>query len=73
VIGTGLGEISEMIPGSIKWLHLVVENVSDIREQLIERGVAVSEIVEYPRGIKFAYFSDPDGNSWALQEIPPGL
>jgi catechol 2,3-dioxygenase-like lactoylglutathione lyase family enzyme len=73
VIGTGLGDISEMKPGSVKGLTLVVKEVSSVRELLISRGVQVSDIVEYPRGIKFAYFSDPDGNSWALQEIPPGI
>ena len=40
---------------------------------LAGRGIEVSDIVEYPRGIKFAYFSDLDGNSWALQEIPANL
>jgi hypothetical protein len=40
---------------------------------LAARGVAVSEIAVYPGEIKFAFLSDPDGNSWALQEIPPGL
>jgi catechol 2,3-dioxygenase-like lactoylglutathione lyase family enzyme len=73
VIGTGLGDISEMKPGSVKGLHLVVKDVSNIRELLISRGVQASDIVEYPRGIKSAFFSDPDGNSWELQEIPPGL
>ena len=73
VIGTGLGAISEMQPGSVKGLHLVVADVSQVRELLAGRGIEVSEIVEYPRGIKFVYFSDPDGNSWALQEIPPNL
>ena len=73
VMGEGLGEISEMKPGSIKGLHLVVEDVAQVRELLVGRGVSVSEIVTYPRGIKFAYFSDPDGNSWALQEIPPNI
>ena len=73
VIGTGMGEISEMIPGSIKGLHLVVKDVRMVRDLLIGRGVEVSDIVEYPRGIKSAFFSDPDGNSWELQEIPPGL
>lgn len=73
VIGKGLGEISEMKPGSIKGLHLVVKDIQQVRDILLERGVKVSEIVEYPRAIKFAYFSDPDGNSWALQEIPPNL
>ena len=44
-----------------------------LREHLLAKGVPVGEIIEYPRGIKYAHFSDPDGNSWALQEIPPGL
>jgi catechol 2,3-dioxygenase-like lactoylglutathione lyase family enzyme len=73
VIGTGLGEISEMKPGSVKGLHLVVRNVAEVRDLLTGRGVRVGEIIEYPRGIRFAHFSDPDGNSWALQEIPPGI
>jgi predicted enzyme related to lactoylglutathione lyase len=73
LLGTGMGEISEMKPGSVKGLHLVVKNVSQVREILVSRGVEVSEIVEYPGGIKYVYFSDPDGNSYALQEIPPNL
>ena len=73
LIGTSMGEISEMQPGSVKGLHLVVKNVSQVREILVERGVEVSETVEYPDGIKYVYFSDPDGNSYALQEIPPNL
>jgi catechol 2,3-dioxygenase-like lactoylglutathione lyase family enzyme len=73
VISMGLGEISDMTPGLVKGLHLVVKDIDEVRDLLIGRGVAVSDIVEYPRAIKFAYFSDPDGNSWALQEIPPNL
>lgn len=73
VIGTGLGEMSAMKPGSVKGLHLVVQDIGRASEALAGRGVPVSEIVAYPRGIKYAYFADPDGNSWALQEIPPGL
>jgi catechol 2,3-dioxygenase-like lactoylglutathione lyase family enzyme len=73
VMGTGLGEISEMRPGSVKGLHLVVQSVAEVRELLLGRGVAVSDIIDYPRGIRFAYFSDPDGNSWALQEFPAEL
>lgn len=70
VIGTGLGEISEMRPGSIKALHLVVADVSKAREALAVRGVEVGEIEEHGRGVKFVHFSDPDGNTWALQEMP---
>lgn len=69
VIGTGLGEISEMPPGSVKGLHLVVTNLAEVRELLIGRGVEVGEIQDY-KGILFARFADLDGNSWMLQEIP---
>jgi catechol 2,3-dioxygenase-like lactoylglutathione lyase family enzyme len=69
VIGTGMGEISEIKPGSIKGLHLVVSDVAKAREVLAARGVGVSEVSDMG-GIKYVYFSDPDGNTWALQEIP---
>src|SRR6266446_44844 len=62
VIGTGMGEISEMKPGSVKGLHLVVADVRKVREMLAGRGVEVSEVDEHPRGIKYVRFSDPDGN-----------
>ena len=70
VIGTGLGEISEMQPGTVKALHLVVADITRAREALAGRGVEVGEVDEHPRGIKYADFRDPDGNSWLLQEIP---
>lgn len=73
VIGSGLGEISEMTPGTVKGLHLVVKDVVVLRKYLLAKGVPVGEIIEYPRGIKFAHFRDPDGNSWALQEFPDEL
>jgi len=69
VIGTGLGEISEMQPGSIKGLHLVVADIHKAREALGLRGVAVGEVDDLG-GVKYVSFSDPDGNSWLLQEIP---
>ncbi|MEO8971962.1 MAG: VOC family protein [Ktedonobacteraceae bacterium] len=72
VIGTGMGEISAMQPGSIKALHLVVADIHKAREALAGRGVTVSEVADMG-GIKYVYFSDPDGNSWALQEIPANL
>ena len=73
VIGTGLGEISEMQPGTVKALHLVVADIIKVREALAGRGVKVGEIDELPGGIKYVHFSDPDGNTWLLQEIPPDL
>ena len=73
VIGSGLGEISEMQPGTVKALHLVVADITKAREELAGRGVEVGEVDEHPRGIKYVYFSDPDGNSWLLQEMPANL
>jgi predicted enzyme related to lactoylglutathione lyase len=69
VIGTGLGAISEMTPGTIKGLHLVVTDIARARDELINRGVDVGEIIDVGGGVKYAWFSDPDGNSMTLQEM----
>jgi catechol 2,3-dioxygenase-like lactoylglutathione lyase family enzyme len=66
VIGVG---ITDMQPGSQQGLLMVVSDVRAVREELARRGVAISEIDVQPWG-DFAYFSDPDGNSWALQQLP---
>jgi predicted enzyme related to lactoylglutathione lyase len=66
VIGNGLVRTA---PGSVQGLHLVVSDIRAARRQLMERGVVVGEIVELGGGIAMAAFKDPDGNSWALQEI----
>lgn len=42
-------------------------------EVMMGRGVQMGEVIEYPGGIKYSGFSDPDGNLWTLQEVPPGL
>ena len=68
VLGAGLPGI-EMTTGSLRGLHLVVKDISKSREALANRGVAVGEIIDMG-GIKFVSFSDPDGNTWVLQEIP---
>jgi len=69
VIGTGLGELSDRPPGSVKGLHLVVADIHTARETLAGRGVDVGAVDDLG-GVKYANFSDPDGNSWLLQEIP---
>lgn len=69
VLSTGLDGI-EMQPGSLRGLHLVVGDVPKARETLLSRGVAVGEIDEHDQGIKYAAFSDPDGNTWTFQEMP---
>jgi predicted enzyme related to lactoylglutathione lyase len=66
VLGTG---VTSMIPGSVNAYQMVVKDVKKVREELSQRGVEVSDIDEQPWGL-FARFSDPDGNTWSLQEIP---
>jgi predicted enzyme related to lactoylglutathione lyase len=66
-IGTGL---SDMPPGSVKGLQVVVPDIHAARTELVKRGVEVSEVQEFPWG-SFVFFSDPDGNGWAVQQIPP--
>ena len=65
-IGEG---ITEMEPGSLEGLQLVVEDIDAAREELSGHGVEVSEIQDFPWG-RFVFFSDPDGNGWAVQQIP---
>jgi predicted enzyme related to lactoylglutathione lyase len=68
VLGAALGG-AEAAP--VLGLHLVVDDLELVRETLIGNGVAVSEITELGGGVRHAYFSDPDGNSWVLQQIGP--
>ena len=58
----------QMRPGSVAGLQLVVEDADAARAELVERGVEASEVQEFPWG-RFVFFTDPDGNGWAVQEI----
>lgn len=64
--GIGFGQDAE--PGSVKGLHLVVTDINKVREALASRGVEVGAVDDMG-GVKYVSFSDPDGNSWLLQEI----
>ena len=64
--GTGL---TEMTPGSLDNMQIVVSSADEIRAELVGRGVEASDVDEQAWG-RFVYFSDPDGNRWALQELP---
>jgi catechol 2,3-dioxygenase-like lactoylglutathione lyase family enzyme len=76
-IGTGL---SDMPPGSVKGLQLVVSDIEAARAELVGRDVEVSAIQHFEDGVQmegpggdwnsFIFFSDPDGNSWAVQQKP---
>jgi predicted enzyme related to lactoylglutathione lyase len=65
-IGEGL---TEMAPGSLEGLQLVVTDITEARDTLAAGGVEVSEIEDFPWG-RFVFFSDPDDNRWAVQQIP---
>jgi catechol 2,3-dioxygenase-like lactoylglutathione lyase family enzyme len=65
VIGKG---ISSSRPGSAQGLLLVVADIEAARGELVGRGVEVSDIRDEEWGARHAYFSDPDGNSWQLQQ-----
>ena len=66
--GTGL-DVYAGEPGSVRGLHLVVEDVAEARAELLRRGVEVGEIHDFGGGVKGANFSDPDGNTFELQEM----
>jgi catechol 2,3-dioxygenase-like lactoylglutathione lyase family enzyme len=68
-IAIGKG-VTKAVPGSVEGLQVVVEDADVIRAELLERGVEASEVQEFPWG-RFVFFSDPDGNAWAVQELTP--
>jgi catechol 2,3-dioxygenase-like lactoylglutathione lyase family enzyme len=67
VLGEGIvdGE-----PGSVSGLQMVVSDVEQAHAELSGRGVDVSDVEQMPWG-SFIFFSDPDGNRWAIQQVPP--
>ena len=75
----GVGAVPSMPPGSLKGLQLVVPDIHAARAELLERGVEVSDVqvmgenrnpVGHPLdNVGFVFFSDPDGNGWAVQQI----
>jgi len=70
-IGVG---IVDTPPGSVKSLHLVVDDIHAARAELLERGLEISEVEDMSAPgkptVSYAYFKDPDGNTWALQKLP---
>ena len=65
-IGKG---VTDAAPGSVRGLQLVVEDADAARDDLASRGVVVSDVQDFPWG-RFVFFQDPDGNGWAVQQIP---
>jgi predicted enzyme related to lactoylglutathione lyase len=64
-IGKGL---SQARPGSVEGLQLVVADIEKARDHLLQRGVAVGPVQDFPWG-RFVFFKDPDGNAWNVQQI----
>ena len=67
-IAIGKG-VSDAEPGSVQGLQLVVDDADAARDDLASRGVVVSDVQDFPWG-RFVFFQDPDGNGWAVQQIP---
>lgn len=65
--GTGL---TDKAPGSVGGLQLVVADIEAAHAELAGRGVEVSDVQVFPWG-SFVFFADPDGNGWAVQQLPP--
>jgi catechol 2,3-dioxygenase-like lactoylglutathione lyase family enzyme len=65
-VGKGL---TDTAPGSLKGVQLVVDDIEVAHNQLRDRGVAVSDVQDFPCG-RFVFFHDPDGNAWSIQQIP---
>jgi catechol 2,3-dioxygenase-like lactoylglutathione lyase family enzyme len=61
--------LTQMVPGSLDNMQMVVADADAVRAELLARGIEVSEVNEQPWG-RFVYFRDPDGNRWALQQLP---
>ena len=60
----------ETEPGSVQGLQLVVSDIEAAHAELSGRGVEVSDVQDFPWG-RFVFFKDPDGNGWAVQQLPP--
>jgi predicted enzyme related to lactoylglutathione lyase len=68
-IALGKG-VTDAEPGSVQGMQMVVDDINAARAELVGRGIEVSDVQEFPWGA-FVFFSDPDGNAWAVQSIPP--
>ena len=69
LLSTGLEQIADMAVGSLRGLHLVVDGIDEARQELLGRGVEVGETIDVGGGVRYAWFSDLDGNGWTLQEM----
>jgi catechol 2,3-dioxygenase-like lactoylglutathione lyase family enzyme len=67
-IGFGTGMLEPASP-PVKGTHLVVDDLDEVRSALVAKGVDVSDVNDWGGGVRSAFFSDPDGNSWELQEL----
>ena len=65
-LGTGLVDTQ---PGSVQGMQLVVSDINAAHAELVDRGVEVGDVEEFPWG-SFVFFKDPDGNGWAVQQLP---
>ena len=70
LLSVGLPNLVEMTPGSIRGLHLVVNDIEASKAEMVDRGVEMGRIDDVGGGVRYAQFADPDGNTLTLQEMP---
>jgi predicted enzyme related to lactoylglutathione lyase len=70
LLSTGVQWVQDLAPGSSRGVHIVVDGIEKARDELIARGVEVSDIQNVGGGVLYASFQDPDGNTLLLQEMP---
>jgi catechol 2,3-dioxygenase-like lactoylglutathione lyase family enzyme len=68
-IAIGKG-VTDAAPGSVQGMQMVVDDIDAAHAELVERGVEVGDVQDFPWG-SFVFFTDPDGNKWAVQQIQP--
>jgi catechol 2,3-dioxygenase-like lactoylglutathione lyase family enzyme len=68
-IALGKG-VTDAAPGSVQGMQMVVPDIEAAHAELAGRGVDVSDVQDFPWG-RFVFFADPDGNRWAVQQLPP--
>jgi catechol 2,3-dioxygenase-like lactoylglutathione lyase family enzyme len=70
MLSTGVPEVSELVPGASRGLHLVVADIDAARALLASRGIELTDVEDVGDGVQISSFADPDGNTMILQQVP---
>jgi predicted enzyme related to lactoylglutathione lyase len=70
MLSAGVPQMADLVAGGTQGVHLVVADIQQARAELVARGVDLTEIEDVGHGVKISVFSDPDGNTMILQQVP---